>query len=58
MGRPSVDPELMIRMLIIGYCFGIHSVRRRPTLGQSFATQDRGGSSQTPAEATHRRASR
>jgi transposase len=20
-GRPSVDPELMIRMLIIGYCF-------------------------------------
>ena len=22
-GRPSVDPELMIRMLLIGYCFGI-----------------------------------
>ncbi len=22
-GRPSIDPELMIRMLIIGYCFGI-----------------------------------
>jgi transposase len=22
-GRPSVDPELMIRMLVIGYCFGI-----------------------------------
>jgi hypothetical protein len=22
-GRPSVDPELMIRMLIVGYCFGI-----------------------------------
>ena len=21
-GRPSVDPELMIRMLLIGYCFG------------------------------------
>jgi transposase len=21
--RPSIDPELMIRMLIIGYCFGI-----------------------------------
>ena len=20
-GRPSVDPELMIRMLIVGYCF-------------------------------------
>ena len=24
-GRPSVDPELMIRMLIIGYCFGIRA---------------------------------
>jgi transposase len=28
MGRPSVDPELMIRMLIVGYCFGIRSERR------------------------------
>ena len=27
-GRPSVDPELMMRMLIIGYCFGIRSERR------------------------------
>ena len=27
-GRPSVDPELMIRMLIVGYCFGIGSERR------------------------------
>jgi transposase len=27
-GRPSVDPELMIRMLIIGYCFGLRSERR------------------------------
>ena len=26
-GRPSIDPELTIRMLIIGYCFGIHSER-------------------------------
>ena len=25
-GRPSVDPELMIRMLIIGYTHGIRSV--------------------------------
>ena len=24
-GRPSVDPELMIRMLLIGYCCGIRS---------------------------------
>ena len=27
MGRPSVDPELMIRMLIIGYVFAIRSER-------------------------------
>src|SRR5918912_920439 len=27
-GRPSTDPELMIRMLIVGYCFGIRSERR------------------------------
>jgi transposase len=27
-GRPSIDPELMIRMLIIGYCMGIRSERR------------------------------
>ena len=24
-GRPSIDPELMIRMLIVGYCYGIRS---------------------------------
>jgi transposase len=28
LGRPSVDPELMIRMLIVGYCYGIRSERR------------------------------
>jgi transposase len=28
-GRPSIDPKLMIRMLIIGYCKGIRSERRR-----------------------------
>ena len=27
-GRPSIDPKLMIRMLIIGYCLGIRSERR------------------------------
>ncbi len=27
-GRPSIDPELLIRMLIVGYCFGICSERR------------------------------
>ena len=28
MGRPSIDPELMIRMLIVDYCIGIRSERR------------------------------
>src|ERR1700727_3381802 len=27
-GRPSIDLELMIRMLIVGYCLGIRSERR------------------------------
>lgn len=27
-GRPSIDPELMIRMLLVGYCFVIRSERR------------------------------
>ena len=26
LGRPSIDPELMIRMLIVGYCYG-HPLR-------------------------------
>jgi transposase len=28
LGRPSLDPELMIRMLLIGYLYGIRSERR------------------------------
>jgi transposase len=28
LGRPSIDPELMIRMLIVGYCYGIRFERR------------------------------
>jgi transposase len=27
-GRPSIDPAPLIRMLIVGYCFGIRSERR------------------------------
>jgi transposase len=27
-GRPSIDPELMIRMLIVGYCYGLRFERR------------------------------
>src|ERR1700745_3959915 len=26
--RPSIDPELMIRMLIVGYCYGIRFERK------------------------------
>jgi transposase len=22
-GRPSIDPELLVRMLLVGYCYGI-----------------------------------
>ena len=41
-GRPSIDPELMVRMLIVGYCFGIRSELRH-----SFgASAVRGGPSQ------------
>ena len=28
MGRPSIDPELLIRMLLVGYCVGVRSERR------------------------------
>lgn len=28
MGRLSIDPELLTRMLLVGYCFGIQSERR------------------------------
>ena len=28
MGRPSIDPELMVRMLLVGYLFGTRSERR------------------------------
>ena len=27
-GRPSIDPELLVRMLVVGYCLGIRSERR------------------------------
>lgn len=27
-GRPSIDPEVMIRMLLVGYCLGVRSERR------------------------------
>ena len=41
-GRPSIDPELMIRMLLIGYCFGIRS--ERACAMRSTLTRPTGGS--------------
>jgi len=42
-GRPSIDPELMIRMLNVGYCYGIRSERRfsRQTGNSAFRTRQR-----------------
>jgi hypothetical protein len=40
-GRPSIDPVLMIRMLIVGYVFALRSERRLT----SFTT----GPARTPA---------
>ena len=37
-GRPSVDPELMIRMLLVGYCYGIrHELRLCQEVGLHLA---------------------
>ena len=49
-GRPSVDPELMIRMLIIGYSFGIRSERRlceEVQLNLAYRADPRGGKAQS-----------
>ncbi len=37
LGRPSIDPELMIRMLIVGYVFAIRSVAYLLGLGRGNA---------------------
>jgi hypothetical protein len=40
-GRPSIDPELIIRMLLVGYCFGIRASEPRiPMLGLEGAVPD------------------
>jgi len=33
-GRPSIDPTLMIRMLIVGYVFAIRSMSRKASATQ------------------------
>ena len=34
-GRPSIDPELMLRMLILGYCYGM--LKTRNARGEFFS---------------------
>ena len=36
MGRPSIDPELLLRILLIGYLYGITSERRLVSLVTLF----------------------
>lgn len=40
-GRPSVDPELMIRMLIVGYVFGGRAAGQQGAQFRTRATQQR-----------------
>lgn len=37
-GRPSIDPELLIRILIVGYCYGIRSGFGCPETGRCRKT--------------------
>jgi transposase len=34
-GRPSIDPELLVRMLIVGYCYGIRFCPRLSEMGST-----------------------
>ena len=34
-GRPSIDPEFMLRMLILGYCYGM--LKTRNARGEFFS---------------------
>jgi len=38
MGRPSIDPEILLRLLLVGYLYGITSERRliKDALGVSL----------------------
>jgi hypothetical protein len=38
-GRPSVDPELMIRMLLVGYSYGIRHEHRLPSFPRPGVTR-------------------
>src|SRR5277367_749942 len=46
-GRPSIDPELMIRMLVVGYCMGIRRTRRVPARSDGAKPQKAGKTAPT-----------
>src|SRR3954449_9303587 len=54
MGRPSIDPELMIRMLVVGYVFAIRSERlicREVLVNRAYPSQLDTADRQEPTEA-------
>src|SRR2546423_15169699 len=61
LGRPSIDPVLMIRMLILGYAFGLRSERllcrevRVDVEGSRAIRQAEVGASKTMIERTQER---
>src|SRR5262245_41793849 len=56
LGRPSIDPALMIRMLIVGYVFGIRSERALcHEVGVNLAYQTSSDVGMIAASARHRR---
>src|SRR5277367_3496330 len=46
-GRPSIDPELLMRMLLVGYCYGIRSERRLVDQVESFRVGDKKATAKT-----------
>ena len=40
-GRPSIDPVLMIRMLVVGYCYGTCASQRRGKFHQTYGRSRR-----------------
>jgi transposase len=55
MGRPSIDPELMIRMLVVGYVFAIRSER---LICREVQVNPSTGSASRPLRAALRHANR
>lgn len=54
-GRPLIDPELMIRMLIVGYCFSSQAGKNDWTTGRVKRAALVGDNQRTLTETTQRR---